>query len=488
MPLGKAFHNKEFFSHPNAEPYKFLPFRFGRINSKVLLTNEIGEHLFLEDHVFENFVKKKIACGSLTYNELKSRHFLIDNDSSVALDLLALKTRTKHAIISQFTGLHIFVVTLRCDYSCPYCQVSRQSEDKAQYDMAYEDAERGLNITFQSPSPNIKIEFQGGESLLNFSLIQEIVKKAEEMNISYGKDIEFVVATNLSYLNDDIIRFAEQHNFYFSTSLDGPQDLHNSNRPRPGKNGYELTVNGIRKIQDYLGVDRVSALMTTTEASLKRVKDIVDEYVTLGFRNIFLRPMSPYGFAVKTNAFNKYNEDRWLDFYKEGLRYILELNKQGIFIIEQYTALILSKLLTPYDTGYVDLRSPSGAGIGAVVFNYDGDVYATDEARMLAEMGDKTFRIGNLKDNTYEEIFTSDNLLDAIEQSITESSPMCIDCVYQPLCGSDPVYHHATQGDFVGHKMKSGFCRRNMGIFEHIFTLLDNDKDAQKIFQSWIRT
>ena len=64
---------------------------------------------------------------------------------------------------------------------------------------------------------------------------------------------------------------------------------------------------------------------------------------------------------------------------------------QGTPFLETYAQLLLTKILTPYPTGYVDLQSPAGAGIGVAVYNYDGDVYVSDEARMLAEMGDRIF-------------------------------------------------------------------------------------------------
>ena len=73
--------------------------------------------------------------------------------------------------------------------------------------------------------------------------------------------------------------------------------------------------------------------------------------------------------------------------------------------METYAAIILKKMLTSEDAGYVDLTSPSGMGIGAVAYNYDGYVYASDESRMLVEMGDPTFRLGKVPDNSYEEIF-----------------------------------------------------------------------------------
>src|SRR3546814_3005246 len=66
-------------------------------------------------------------------------------------------------------------------------------------------------------------------------------------------------------------------------------------------------------------------------------------------------------------------------------------------------------MFTSSDPGYVDLTSPAGIGIGAIVYNYDGAVYASDEARMLAEMGDMKFKLGQLNQNSYEEIFLSPN-------------------------------------------------------------------------------
>jgi hypothetical protein len=56
---------------------------------------------------------------------------------------------------------------------------------------------------------------------------------------------------------------------------------------------------------------RVGSLMTTTERSLKRVRDIIDEYVAQGFHDIFLRPLSPYGDAMKTKAFDRYTAEGW---------------------------------------------------------------------------------------------------------------------------------------------------------------------------------
>jgi radical SAM protein with 4Fe4S-binding SPASM domain len=226
--------------------------------------------------------------------------------------------------------------------------------------------------------------------------------------------------------------------------------------------------------------------MTTTKTSLGRGRDIIDEYVKNDFDGIFLRPLSPYGFAIKTKWFDAYDIDNWLKFYFDGLDYILDINESGYVFREYYALTILRKMLTPFETRYVDLMHPAGVGIAAVVYNYDGSVFASDESRMLAEMGDNTFRMGDVHLNSYEELFTSEALLKPLEESFGPSAPMCSDCAYLPFCGSDPVYHHATQGDFVGFKPSSGFCRRNMAIFRRLIELLERP-EKRDIFRRWLR-
>ena len=269
--------------------------------------------------------------------------------------------------------------------------------------MSEEIAKKSIDIALKTPAKNVKIEFQGGEPLLNFKIKKYIV---EEINSrDHKKNIAYVIATNLAVINHEILDYCREKDIHISTSLDGPKDLHNANRPRPGKNSYEKTIEGINLCRKNLGEDKVSALMTTTEASLSRSKEIIDEYIKRKFCGIFLRPLSPYGFAIKTKKYLAYNAERWFDFYVEGMDYILELNKKGVKFKEFYTSLILKKMFTFRDPGYVDLMSPSGIGISGVIYNYDGSVFASDESRMLSEMGDDKFKLGNVLKNFMKKFF-----------------------------------------------------------------------------------
>jgi uncharacterized protein len=479
------FHALDHFKK-DIQSYELLPFRFARIDGRVVLTNFAGEHYLCSSETFQDFTSGKLIAGSEHYNKLRSRHFLADEQTQIGKKLLAIKYRTRISRIADFTSLHLFVVSLRCEHSCPYCQVSRQSEDKLAFDMSQDIASNAIDFALSGPSPRMKFEFQGGESLLNFDLIKYIVEEAKKRNEILRKDLSFIIATNLAVVSDEILDFCKLHTIDISTSLDGPSEIHDSNRPRPGKNSHELTISGIQKARLKLGFHSVSALMTTTEKSLPNVTAIIDEYLNHEFSGIFLRPLSPYGFAVKTKRYNAYDEARWFEFYREGLEYILQINKAGIPFQEFYSATILKKILTFSDPGYVDLRSPAGIGIGAIVYNYDGKIFASDEGRMLAEMGDRTFEIGDLAKDNFRSVFTNEKLLDPIEKSIALSAPRCNDCAYEQYCGAEPVFHHATAGDFLGRKAESAFCHRNMSTFEYLIQKYEDDPEARKIFESWI--
>lgn len=485
--LKEAFGAETIYRARMGTSYSLLPFRFLRLDSsRYVLTNLVGEYVVVDRESLQAFVKHKLEPETDTYENLKAKHFLLDGDSTVAADLLACKYRTQLGTLPSLTSLFIFVVTLRCEHSCPYCQVSRQSEDRHAFDMQKAHAEKAIDFVFATPAKNVKVEFQGGEPLLNFDLIQWIVERVEDRNTVESKNVAFVIATNLALVTDEMLTFCRDHKILISTSLDGPRDLHNHNRPRKRNDSYERAIDGIERARAIVGRDRVSALMTTTKASLQQPQEIVDEYVARGFPSIFLRALSPYGFAVKTRAIASYSTAEWLVFYRSALDHIIYLNLIGVRFREDYASLLLRKMLTPFPTSYVDLQTPAGVGISCLVFNYTGEIYASDEARMLAEMNDKTFRLGHLDEDTFTDVITSDKLIACLETTLTESMPMCADCGVQPYCGSDPVFHHATQGDMVGLKPTSGFCQKNMEVIRHLIRLMEDDPEAARVLRTWI--
>ncbi len=470
-------------SNHKANFYSILPFNFHRLkNGETLLVSEWGDWI-VTDTSIEDILDRKISNN--TIDLLLSKNFIHFYDHPPQVEFLANRLRAKKSYINGGPKLHILVISLRCEHTCGYCQVSRVSSDKEQFDMSNETIDKALHLIFQLPDDHLTIEFQGGEALLNIEGIKYAVKRARYLATINNKNVTFVICTNLAVLDHTILDFLKQENILISASLDGPANVHNTNRIRPGRDSYQRTIDGINLIKNNYSFDQVSVLMTTTNKSLENPKIIIDEYLKQGFKNIFLRPISPYGFAT-FNKNSHYEIEKYLDFYKEGLEYIIELNKKGVRVIETYAQIILRRLLTPYSDGYVDLMSPAGAVSNVIVYDYNGKIYASDEARMLAQMKDDTFCLGTVNDD-WDKLLNSEGAITVQNAGVGEALPGCSNCALLPFCGSDPIYHHATQGDSVGFRPTSGFCKRNMWLIEELVTRINSDPIQKKIFQTWLK-
>lgn len=466
---------------------ELLPISIERAREgRYLVSNMVGDIVAMDSQQLQRLVDLKMELGDGLYEIAIEGMLVCHHDQLASKQMLALRLRSRMSFLLSTTPLHIFVVSLRCEHSCPYCQVSRQSTDRRAFDMTEEIAERAINIAFEAPSPIIKIEFQGGEPLLNFEIIKFVVQRASQKSAESNKELQFVITTNLALLSDEHLRFCKDNKIMISTSLDGPPDIHNLNRPRAGGDSHARAIAGIRRAKEALGDGQVGALMTTTQASLARASDIVDEYLKHGLDGIFLRPLSPYGFARKTKSYDRYKMDDWCAFYEEGLEHILHINKNGKHFPEFYARLLMRRMFTDLPTGYVDLRSPAGIGLGALVYNYNGDVFASDEGRMLAEMGDSRFKIGDVWRDDFASLLLSETMTSAVAESLTQCAPMCSTCAFEPHCGADPVYHYATQGDFAGIKPLSAFCHRQKFMFKLLLNKLETCPDDAVILRSWI--
>jgi His-Xaa-Ser system radical SAM maturase HxsB len=463
--------------------YHLLPFNFSNFNEDEILINQFGDFIIEEKGTAKSIVEKKLDIDSSLYKDLVAKFFITKNLNFNLLDIYAARYRTKKSFLEEFTALHIIVMTLRCNQGCKYCQVSSIENTNSNFDISNSDLKESINKIFKSPSQYITIEFQGGEPLLVFDKIKFAVEHAEELNLTHKKQIRYVICSNAISLSNNILDYMKQKNICLSTSLDGPKDIHNSNRKFVSKDSHSLTISGIKLAQYKLGADNVSALMTTTSHSLSNPESIVDEYINHGFTSIFFREINPFGYARKPDFANYTTED-FIRFYKKGFEYIIKLNKQGLFFIEDYAAIILKKILTPFSTGFVDLQSPAGIINSTIVYNYDGYIYASDESRMLAENNDYTFQLGKITDS-YEDIFFNDKVKEIAKHWNNECIAGCSDCAYQIYCGADPVRNYISTGDLEGFRPNSEFCKKNRAIIELLITK-SLEPDNFKIFQKWV--
>ena len=230
----------------------------------------------------------------------------------------------------------------------------------------------------------------------------------------------------------------------------------------------------------------VSAIQTTTRYSLTRYKELVDQYHAFGLEQIIVRPLTPLGYAKDNWDTIGYTVEEFLEFYRKIFEYILELNRQGIFMIEGHARIFLDKLFNHDAGNYMELRSPCGGAIGQMAYYYNGKVYSCDEARMLAEMGDDSFCLGNVYDNDYNQLMSAPACRVLVNASCLEGLTDCCDCVYHPYCGTCPVISYARYKTVYPRMEEEYRCSIYKGIQEVLFEkLYENDKQTIEILKSW---
>jgi uncharacterized protein len=477
-----------------------MPFRHRAVDGKVLITNTEGNFLVLTPEEFARFSEGDVPRGSPFYQRLAERNFV---RAEMDTRRMTERLRARKTFLNYGPNLHIAVVTLRCNETCVYCHASRADMSATHTDMSKETATKTVDLVFESTNPSVTIEFQGGEPLVNFDVVKHIIEVARAKNRTAGKRLEFTMVSNLSLLDEEKLAYLVDNHVQICTSIDGPEHLHDKQRKLPGLSAHKKATYWIKRINDAyakMGLDptlyHVEALLTTTRETLPKWKEVVDTYADLGCRALFLRPVDPFGFADKTALRVEYPRGEYLEFYRNAVDYILELNKRGVEILERFAAIFLTKILGGEDPNFLDIRSPCGAGIGQIAYNYDGKVFTCDEGRMLHEMGDSTFLLGDVSvpagggegavRSHYRELMGHETVRALAIASNLDAQPDCVNCTYQPYCGVCPVHNHRTQGSIFGRMRESTLCAVHKGIQDYLFTKIgQGDRETLEILQRW---
>lgn len=438
--------------------------RTKHINRGVLITTDQGSWAFLSKKEYALFKKRKIEEPLLSLLKEKGILLTEDNTKNIINDY-----RKKCAFLFQGASLHIVVPTLRCNHNCIYCHSKAKPLDAKGYDMDEKIAKKIVDFIFQSPSKAITIEFQGGEPLLRFDIIKFIIEYAKELNKKYKKDLIFRLVTNLTLMDENILSYLIKEDIGLCTSLDGNKEVHNKNRAE-----YDKTAHWIKKIKkEYC----LNAMMLTTKHSLPYYKEIIDEYVKQGFETIWLKPINKLGYAKKAWQEISYSAEDYLEFWKKSMDYIIKINKKRT-LRENYTLIILKKILSKKGYNFTDMQSPCGAAIGQLAYNHKGDVYTCDEGRLY-----DIFKLGTI-DDSYKDLLTSSEALGLVMAS-TNDSLACDNCLYKPYCGVCPVCSYAEHKNIIT-KLPNMRCKIFKGMFDHIFEKLLFDREYKKVFLSWM--
>ena len=467
--------------------YNVSFFLWENLDEDYLITNDLGRHALLSHKSFEEFRTGRLSDASKDYLCLKENGFLYEGSHEDYVQDWKDHYLSMKGCLLVSTQLFILALTTACNQQCVYCQAG---EVNRYFLMSIETCKKAIDIAAKSPTSFVTIEFQGGEPTLNPEVLYFAVPYAKQVFSQQGKQVGFTIVTNLTQPDPVLLNWLIDEGVNISTSLDGPSELHNYNRPlKSGMSTYDQWLSGImlcRSLYCNHGLEcEVGAIQTTTRKSLMYPHEIVKTYVELGYHNLYIRPLTPLGCAAEEWGQVGYTPNEYLSFYFTILDDLFQRCKSGDLITETTASLYLRRILLHDSIGHTEFRSPCGAAVGQMAINYDGKVYTCDEGRMLANMGDEAFYLGNVE-NTYEELVTSPVAHAACTSSCVETLPLCSACVYHPFCSVCPVVTYSIEGNLISHDADNYHCAISRGILQYLFRKIrDANKEEMDILLKW---
>lgn len=178
----------------------------------------------------------------------------------------------------------VFALSSKCNLDCVYCYEVQNGFRNASRCMTLEMAKASIDHFFaQGKTEKLYVNFMGGETLLKFDRLQEIVAYACQQAEEKALDIGFKITTNATLLGDEKVAFLKKHNFRVLVSLDGSAEVQDKNRPlHSGKGSYLQAARGARKLLHSLPDTQVHVTVTSAGTNLKK---ILGHHEELGFKS-----------------------------------------------------------------------------------------------------------------------------------------------------------------------------------------------------------
>lgn len=216
-----------------------------------------------------------------------------------------------------------------CNLACKYC-FAEEGEYKGHRElMSYEVGKQAIDFLIANSGNrrNLEVDFFGGEPLMNFQVVKDIVKYGREQESVHNKKFRFTLTTNGLLLNDEVMEFANREMSNVVLSIDGRKDVNDRMRPsRNGKGSYDLIVPKFQRLAESRNQTNYYVRGTFTHNNLDFAED-VKHLADLGFKQISVEPVvaSPEeAYAIKEEDLPVLFEE-----YDKLAKLILEYKKEG---------------------------------------------------------------------------------------------------------------------------------------------------------------
>ena len=180
-----------------------------------------------------------------------------------------------------------------CNLACQYCFAEEGEYHGKRELMSYEVGRKALDFLVANSGNrrNLEVDFFGGEPLMNFQVVKDLVAYGRSLEETHDKKFRFTLTTNGVLLNDDIMEFANQEMGNVVLSIDGRKEVHDRMRPfRKGVGSYDLIVPKFQKFAESRHQDKYYVRGTFTHYNLDFSEDVL-HLADLGFKQISVEPV-----------------------------------------------------------------------------------------------------------------------------------------------------------------------------------------------------
>jgi uncharacterized protein len=329
-------------------------------------------------------------------------------------------------------------VTNQCNLSCTYCyeygedKIVNTENGRQPKFMTEETARESVEFLLRESGKVAHITFFGGETLLNFPVLQKTIAYARRRAAEEGKDVDFSMTTNATLLKPDVIEFLAENRIGVTISIDGPKEVQDKFRVfNNGAGSYDLVAPKIKELLKRHRTRPIGARVTLTSANMDVTRIFRHLTEDIGFWEVGFAPVTTA--SVREHAISDAGYDRMLGQFRELAFEFCEAaaaNRHHGFSNVKET---LEELHKGVSKAY-----PCGAGLGLLGVATDGDV-----ALCHRFAGSDAHKVGSVRDGvdrSAQEAF--------LEKHHIDHKTDCSVCWARPLC-SGGCYHeaHTRYGD-----------------------------------------
>ena len=180
-----------------------------------------------------------------------------------------------------------------CNLACRYCFAGEGEYKGDRSLMSLEVGKKALDFLVANSGNrrNLEVDFFGGEPLMNFDVVKELVAYGRELEKNHDKHFRFTLTTNGVLLRDDVIEFANKEMDNIVLSIDGRKEVHDHMRPfKNGKGSYDFILDKFKKVAESRNQQKYYVRGTFTHYNLDFVKDVLS-LADEGFEQISVEPV-----------------------------------------------------------------------------------------------------------------------------------------------------------------------------------------------------